>query len=142
MIVLYLVNMAVILVAVLLHSETLHWLSTRLRQSNVRARFRVLIGVAGVLVAHAVQVWIFAVAFYLKHHAEGWGNLSGNFDGTLADCVYYSFTNFTTLGTGDIEPIGPLRYLAGLEALTGLLLIAWSASFLYLEMTRHWRSNE
>ena len=31
-----------------------------------------------------------------------------------------------------------LRYLTGLESLTGLVLITWSASFLYLEMTRYW----
>jgi hypothetical protein len=35
-------------------------------------------------------------------------------------------------------PHGELRYLTGLEALTGLLLIPWPASFLYLEMTRYW----
>ncbi|EEB77646.1 hypothetical protein GPB2148_582 [marine gamma proteobacterium HTCC2148] len=54
------------------------------------------------------------------------------------DCVYFSFTTYTTLGMGDIEPIGDLRYLTGLESLTGLVLITWSASFLYLEMTRYW----
>ena len=31
-----------------------------------------------------------------------------------------------------------LRYLTGLESLTGLVLITWSASFLYLEIIRYW----
>ena len=60
---------------------------------------------------------------------------------SLLDCVYFSFTTFTTLGFGDIEPIGDLRYLTGLEALTGLVLITWTASFLYLEMQRYWEST-
>ncbi len=72
------------------------------------------------------------------HHADGWGEFDGNFEGTLLDCVYFSFTTYTTLGFGDVVPHGELRYLTGLEALTGLLLITWTASFLYLEMTRYW----
>jgi hypothetical protein len=90
------------------------------------------------LTAHAVEVWMFAASFFLMHKAEGWGQLTGNFDGSFFDCVYFSFTTFTTLGTGDIVPHGDLRYLTGLESLTGLVLITWSASFLYLEMTRYW----
>jgi len=45
-------------------------------------------------------VWIFAVSFFLMHKAEGWGHLEGNFAGTLLDYVYFSFTTYTTLGTG------------------------------------------
>jgi hypothetical protein len=31
-----------------------------------------------------------------------------------------------------------VRVVSGLESLTGLLLITWSASFTYLEMSRLW----
>ncbi|MSQ99467.1 MAG: two pore domain potassium channel family protein, partial [Xanthomonadales bacterium] len=41
-------------------------------------------------------------------------------------------------GFGDIQPFGDMRHLAGVEALTGILLITWTASFLYLEMQRNW----
>jgi hypothetical protein len=36
-------------------------------------------------------------------------------------------------------PEGPLRLLASFEPLNGLILIAWSGSFTYLEVQRHWR---
>ena len=75
------------------------------------------------------------------HGAKGWGYFEGNFNGSLMDCVYFSFTTFTTLGFGDIEPIGDLRYLTGLEALVGLVLITWTASFLFIEMQRCWDSK-
>jgi hypothetical protein len=39
---------------------------------------------------------------------------------------------------GDIAPLGPVRLLAGVEALNGLLMIAWSASFTYLSMENFW----
>ena len=132
------VNLSVIGLAVVIHYEFLHRISNVMPRMAFPQRSRIVLGVFGALTAHAVEVWIFAGSFYLMHHAEGWGYLAGNFDGSLLDCVYFSFTTFTTLGFGDIEPWGDLRYLAGLEALTGLVLITWSASFLYLEMTRYW----
>ena len=138
MITVFIVNLLVIGIVVALHYEFLHATTQIMPKLKIRHRFRIVLGVFGALTAHAVEVWIFALSFYLMHHAEGWGHLQGNFDGNLLDCVYFSFTTYTTLGTGDIEPIGDLRYLTGLESLTGLVLITWTASFLYLEMTRYW----
>jgi hypothetical protein len=100
-----------------------------------------VLGVCGALLAHAVEVWIFAVAYYVMHRMPGWGELQGNFNGSLMDSVYFSFTTFTTLGFGDIQPIGHLRYLTGIESLTGLVLITWTASFLFVEMQRYWDSR-
>jgi hypothetical protein len=37
-----------------------------------------------------------------------------------------------------VTPVGPIRLLAGLEALNGLLLIGWSASYTYIAMERFW----
>jgi hypothetical protein len=105
---------------------------------KVRHRFRIVFGVIAALMAHAIEIWIFAAVMYLMHHAEGWGSLAGDFDGSLAACVYYSFASYTTLGLGDIAPLGEIRFVTGLESLTGLVLITWTASFLYLEMTRYW----
>ncbi|MBN7768724.1 potassium channel family protein [Marinobacter daepoensis] len=133
-----LLNTLLVCVVVVIHNEALIRLSrvlTKLRQSH---HFRLTIAVLGCLTAHALEVWIFATAFYFMHHAEGWGQLLGNFSGTMLDAAYFSFTTFTTLGYGDIEPMGQLRYLTGIEALTGLLMITWSASFLFLEMQRYW----
>ena len=138
MITVFAVNLFVIGVTVMIHYEFLHQVTLLMPKVKIRHRFRIVMGVFGALTAHAAEVWIFAASFYLMHHAEDWGHLEGNFNGSLLDCVYFSFTTYTTLGTGDIEPYGDLRYLTGLESLTGLVLITWSASFLYLEMTRYW----
>jgi hypothetical protein len=105
-------------------------------------RFKIVTGVFGCLIAHTVEIWIFAVAYYFMHRAEGWGSLSGKFNGSLSDCGYFSFTVFTTLGFGDIQPNGDLRYLTGVESLTGLVLITWTASFLFFEMQRYWGADK
>ena len=125
---------------VLIHHESLVRLSGILESlHHTRTRhFRLIVAVFGILIAHTIQVWLFASVYYFMHHAEGWGELAGNFSGAFIDAVYFSYTTFTTLGYGDIEPLGALRYLTGIEALAGLVLITWSASFLYMEMQRYW----
>jgi hypothetical protein len=52
--------------------------------------------------------------------------------------LYFSSVIFTSLGIGDAYPMGHIRFLAGIEALNGLLLIAWSASFTFLAMGNLW----
>ncbi|HBQ41523.1 MAG TPA: ion transporter, partial [Halieaceae bacterium] len=109
---------------------------------NMVHRARIVVGVAGAMVAHSIEVWVFGIAFHLMIRTPGWGALHGEyFDGSLLDCIYFSFTVFTTLGFGDIFPEGNLRYLIGIESLTGLVLITWTASFLYYEMQRSWSST-
>lgn len=134
----FLVNSVVVALAVIIHYEFLHQITLLIPRIEIKHRLRIVLGVFAALCAHAVEVWIFALSYYFMHHAEGWGHLAGNFDGTLLDAAYFSFTTYTTLGFGDIEPIGDLRFLTGLESLTGLVLITWTASFLYLEMARYW----
>ncbi len=138
----FLINCLVIAVVVMVHYEALRQLSIWLPRVPVHGRIRVVFAVFGSLVAHAIEVWIFAFAFYWYVSAGTLGQLLGNFDGSLLDCVYFSFTNYTSLGYGDIEPIGLVRFLAGLEGLVGLVMIGWTASFIYVEMTRFWRVND
>ena len=57
---------------------------------------------------------------------------------TSRDIVYFSGSLYTSLGFGDIVPIGESRIFAVTEAVVGLVLIAWTASFTYLEMQRNW----
>ena len=141
MITVYAVNMFVIGLVVMIHYEFLHAITLLMPRLKIRHRFRIVLGVFLALTAHAAEVWIFGISYYFMNKAEAWGHLKGNFDGSLLDCVYFSFTSYTTLGFGDIVPFGDLRFLTGLESLTGLVLITWTASFLYLEMTRYWDEN-
>ncbi len=141
MIAIFAVNTLVVALAVAIHYECLIRLATLMPRLKVRHRFRLLIGVFGALLAHVAEVWLFAAVYYLMARTDGWGGFAGQSEGSLMDCGYFSFTTFTTLGFGDIEPLGSLRYLTGIEALTGLVLITWTASFLYIEMQRYWPSR-
>ena len=137
-------NLGVVLLAVLL-STSVHYLFLRHlnRGARLTDRFpqiRLGYGVIVSLIAHSIEITLFALA-YRASIASGFGTLEGNFEGTIADHLYFSYAAFTTVGFGDIVPTGPLRLLAGMEALTGFVLITWTASFLYLEMSRLWRQQ-
>ena len=130
-----------IAVVFLLHYELLYRFSRLLPRLPTPYRLRILAAVFAALFAHVLEVWIFAFVIYYMVHNPGYGSLDGNFNGSLLDCSYFSITNYTSLGFGDIEPHGDLRFLAGFEALAGLMLITWSASFIYIEMQRFWNEE-
>lgn len=130
-----------VVVCVLLHYEitTRLWRQKGSGHHSLRRRFLVLI--FGLLAAHVAEIWLFALAsaLLLEHPlAGGFGGISvANFLGY----VYMSAITYTTLGYGDLVPQGPIRFLMGTEALTGFMLITWSASLTFLEMQRHWSSE-
>lgn len=137
----FLINSLIVAISVMLHYEFLYRMTLLIPRMGLNHRYRIVFGVFGALIAHTIEIWVFAFAYYMMNRAEGWGHLAGNFDSSLLDCVYFSFTAFTTLGFGDIVPNGDLRFLTGLESLTGLVLITWTASFLFVEMQKYWKSK-
>lgn len=134
----YIINAALCAMAVTIHYQTFTLLS-KLHLRFVKGGTRVVLMVFGALIAHIVEIWLFAIATYYLHHHREFGELQGNAVGSFNDCLYFSFSTYTSLGIGDIEPIGLLRFLAGLEAITGLVLISWTASFIFWQMQRSWQ---
>ena len=123
---------------VLIHYEMLRFTGRVLPSIPIRPRQRVLVVIGACFVAHLLEIVLYAGAFALFHDWQGFGRIDGAFEATALDFFYFSITSYTTLGVGDAYPTGPLRVLAGVEALNGFLLITWSASFTYLMMQRHW----
>lgn len=125
-------------ICVLLHYEILRLTSRSVPDLPIATRSRVLAVIAGVFTAHLMEICLFAVAYALLHHIPQFGSIGGQFSGSGLDFFYFSITSYTTLGVGDLFPHGMLRLLAGIEALTGFVLIGWSASFTYLAMEKFW----
>ena len=134
-----LVSGCVTALCVLFHYEVLSLTYKHLPRLGLPRRARIVFLIFVALVAHVVEVWLFGLTYWLLDRWPSLGRLVGPFDEGALDFVYYSVATYTTLGFGDIVPLGPVRILTGTEALVGLTLITWSASLAFLEMQRDWR---
>lgn len=132
-------TVAIIVTCVMLHYEVLLRANGLLARLPMRRRPRIFVLILMILLSHVAQIWLFAGGYYYLVGVAEVGTLVGLEVVRLADCVYFSAVTFTTLGFGDITPAGPIRFMVGMEALSGLVLITWSASFAFLEMQRFWR---
>lgn len=59
------------------------------------------------------------------------------------DALYFSATTWTTLGYGDISPVGNIRLLTSIQALTGLTTLPVLASVIWLYCERRlWNKSQ
>ena len=98
--------------------------------------------ILAMLTLHVLEVWIFGLSYYLLIELEGFGALHGVKNASLIDCIYFSATVFSTVGFGDIYPVGAIRIMTGTEAIAGLTLITWSASYTFVEMLKTWQDDD
>jgi hypothetical protein len=121
------------------HYEVLRWMRFALPRSKfIQPRLKVLVVVLGAIGSHFLQIVLFGFAYFVSRDRFGLGSFGGNFSDSFAPFLYFSAETYTSLGFGDILPIGELRAVIGIEALTGLVMIGWTASFTYLEMAQFW----
>ena len=141
---LYALGIAALLVvsSTLVHYEVLRLLSVSIPRLRIRPRARLLAVIFGVFLGHLLEIACYALAYYTLHDHFGLGGFGGKFADNFATYFYFSAESYTSIGMGDIFPLGSLRLITGVEALNGLLLVGWSASFTYLAMQRYWNVVE
>ena len=131
-----LITLSSVFLAIGIHYEVLSVSSRKIRNIKIPKRPKVAVLVVCALGEHLIEIGVFTVGWMLLVQAdESVLNVSHLGFNTA---FYFSATTYTTVGYGDIVPGGPGRFHSGIEALTGLVLIAWTASFTYLEMQCYW----
>jgi len=136
-----LITIALVVTCVMIHYEVLKVLTRALAHLHTAHRTRVLVLIWGLLLTHLLEIWIYGFACFALDGRADFGHLTGVKREGLPDHIYFSFVTYTTVGYGDIVPVGPIRFLSALEALSGWVLIGWSTSFTFLEMQRFWRND-
>lgn len=135
-------SVTLVTVTVLVHYESLRLITDRVLPHAHRShpRNEMIAVIFGVFIAHTLEVWIFAggYAALVDLHI---GRLHGHMDSSFLDYLYFSAATYTSLGFGDVYTLGALRLVTGVEALCGLLMIGWSASYTYLSMERLWQRH-
>jgi hypothetical protein len=101
--------------------KSLHKLRFYLKRSAINAHWIFAMGVAfaGVVLAHTIQVWIWAGSFVAL------GALP-----EIADALYFSLVTYTTVGYGDVTVDHSFRIFAAMASVTGLLNFGLSTAFL------------
>ncbi len=127
-----------VILTLLFHYRVLLWLSVSIPHPNFPAQARVLFIVMMLFLAHIIEIALYAGAYIVSIELFELGVLEGMTVNDFMEYMYFSSVIYTSLGIGDIHPAGHIRFLTGIEALNGLLLIAWSASFAFLAMRRLW----
>ena len=130
---------AVVVACVVLHYEALTWLTKYLKRVHLPPRSRILVLIFSILLVHIVEIWVFGGAYLGLIQDARHGALVAAHPVGLFDSVYFSAVCFTTLGLGDVVPVGAIRFMAGTQALCGFVLITWSGSFTFVEMQRFWK---
>lgn len=136
------VSFCMVLAVVTVHHEALVFIGkVLLPRFKQPRRWHVSFTVLIFLCAHIIEILVCALALYLSAEKLQIGQLMGSEINNFATYLYYSFASYTSLGIGDIFPIGYLRLITGIEALIGLMMIGWTASFLLLEMRSFWSTK-
>ena len=127
----------IVFITVTMHYEALRFLGRTLG-AHVHKRIGVLLVMIGLLIAHALEIWVFAFGYMFAEWAPNMGHIEGVDEPDAWDYMYLSSMVFATVGFGDLVPVGAMRMISAAEALTGLSLITWSASFTFLAMQKFW----
>ncbi|MDR3424000.1 MAG: two pore domain potassium channel family protein [Alphaproteobacteria bacterium] len=137
----WLISVAMVLITVTVHYEIMTVVSDRVipwAQRHVHSRRVMTFAIAGLLCGHIAEIGLFALAIKLLVFSPAFGSIQGDFSNLWGDFFYLSAVNYTSLGDNTIHLIGPARALSVSEALAGMMMIAWSASFTYLKMESIW----
>jgi hypothetical protein len=133
--------LVLLLVTTGMHYEALRALNLGLARLVATSRAGLMVVVLSLFIAHVAEVFVYAAAFYLLARHAGMGTLGTPGPPSFSVALYFSLETFSSLGYGDVVPSGTLRMMAGAEALNGLLMLGWSASFVHFAMERFWQDG-
>lgn len=133
-----LIALALVALTFLFHFKVLVWLGRITPLIGTQSQYGVLLIVLVLFFAHICEIGFYAAAYAVSVINLKLGSFEGgDITGAMA-YFYYSGVIYTSLGLGDIHPHGHIRFITAIEALNGLLLIAWSASFTFMVMGKVW----
>lgn len=126
-----------VLLTSVIHYEVLRITWDNLPRLTMSPRLRVSFVLVAIFAGHTISVWLYALLYWWLDGGP-LGKLIGETEGGFIDALYFSVASYSSLGYGDIYPIGPMRMIAGIEVVNGLVLIGWSVSLTYLAMAKFW----
>ena len=138
MITLTLITAGLVILCVIFHGSFLQKLGSLLFKEKKFGFPKISLFIFLTVLAHLIEILFFTVAYRILSPNPNYGKIIGTDTLDWQDFYYFSAVTYTATGYGDLTPTGHLRLLATVEALTGLIMIAWTASLAYFIMSRYW----
>jgi hypothetical protein len=137
------VSLAITMLAVTtaIHHEALRRLSRAASGRRVTHHGVILI-LAALVSVHLAEIALYACAFAAGANVFGLGSLRGSSGNAALEFFYFAAETYSTLGYGDLVPVGALRVVASVEAPNGLMLLSWSGAFLFGVLDRDGRAHK
>jgi len=132
------ISLVLVLLTVGLHQSCFTLLSRKIPMGVRSTQPWLYVLMLGIFTVHFLEILLYALGYYVAASVFDLGYLEGERATGFLGHFYASAVIYTSLGFGDVLPNGHLRFIVGVEALNGLLLIAWSASFLFAMMGQFW----
>jgi hypothetical protein len=107
-------------------------------QKNMTPRILLAFLWAGILIAHTISVFLYALVYWYLVRFFHYLPLEGVDVQGFFSYLYYSAVTYASLGLGDIYARGMLRLISSIEVVNGLTLISWSAMFTYFSVQKMW----
>jgi hypothetical protein len=122
------------------HYEAVRWLDRLARRPSRRHRPVVVGTFASLIAIHVAEIMAYAGIYALAAGPFALGTFRGEREMTQLDFFYYAAETYSSLGYGDIYPVGAIRLIASISPLNGMLLLAWSGAFLF-SLVEDWRTR-
>jgi ion channel len=133
-----LISIILVLLTLCLHQASFVWLARSIPIGARSTHPGLYLLMLGVFAVHILEILLYAICFYVAINVFELGSLEGARASGVLGYFYASSVFYTSLGFGDVLPNGHLRFIVSIEALNGLLLIAWSAAFIFAVMGKSW----
>ena len=91
-----------------------------------------------IFASHTICIWLYGTTYYVMVEHFNMGGWQDAVDVHFLNYIYFSAESYSSLGINDLIPKDSFRFLAGVEALNGLVLIGWSVSSTYIAMEKFW----
>lgn len=97
-------------------------------------------GIFAMFLVHVGEIALFALAYHsiARFLPDALRHEGGH---SFPELFHVSATAYTTLGMSPVDPHGIMKIMAPMEALTGFMMITWSATFTYAA-TQFWEEEE
>ena len=97
-----------------------HGARLRPHESRFGSAVLLLAVVFGLFALHTIEIWTYAAVFSALGEIQ-----------SFEEALYFSTVTFTTVGYGDVVLAPGWRMLAAIESADGVILFAWSTTFLF-----------